>query len=142
MAAKNNNKMNISYTIRAVDRFTDTHERLERQLEALERQAAILDSIDPDINVDADTANAQAQLNATNNAVNRLPWYRRITIWVEQKGDIGRLATRLRNIDEILLQLGQGIIWSLIPTLGPALAAAGGGAGALASQLVGAVAGL
>ncbi|PAE24080.1 hypothetical protein [Bacillus sp. 7894-2] len=142
MAAKNNNKMNISYTIRAVDRFTDTHERLERQLEALERQAAALESVDPDINVDADTANAQNQLNATNNAVNRLPWYRKITIWVEQKGDIGRLATRLRNIDEILLQLGQGIIWALIPTLGPALAVAAGGAGALASQLVGAVVGL
>lgn len=147
MAAKNNNKMNISYTIRAVDRFTDVHERLERQFNQLEAAARQLETIDPTINVDADTATAQAQVQALDNAIDRLPWYRRIWIHIEGIGNdhmkrMTRMANAIQNFNEIAMSVGQGGLFMVLPLLGPLLGSAAGGAGALASQLVGAAAGL
>jgi phage-related protein len=147
MASKNNNKMNISYTIRAVDKFTDTHERLQRQLEALERQAAQLEAIDPDINVDADTGAAIAQVNALDNAIDRLPWYRRVWIHVEGVGNdhirrMNRMATSMQSLNEIAMNMGMGSLITLLPALGPMLAITAGGAGALAGSLIGASAAL
>lgn len=143
MAAKNNNKMNISYTIRAVDRFTDVHERLERQFNQLETAARRLETIDPTVNVDADTATAQAQVQALDNAIDRLPWYRRIWIHVEGVGNdhmrrMTRMANAIQNFNEIAMSIGMGGLFMVLPLLGPALGSAAGGAGALASQLVGA----
>jgi hypothetical protein len=138
----NNTKMNISYSIKAVDRFSRVHDRLERQLS---RISAMADgaTVDREINIDVDNANAQRQLQATNAAVERLPLTRRIRIFLDEVGGdhqrrLDKLATKLRNVDEIMMQMAQGLIWMLIPALGPMLGAAAGGAGALAAELIGA----
>lgn len=136
MAQKSNNKMNISYTIRAIDRFTSTHDRLERQLGSLERQAARLEAINPDIDVDANTAGATRDITTLRARIASLPGMKRIRIWIDEVGDIDKMATKLRNIDEILMQMAQGLIWMVIPMLGPALGIAAAGAGALATELI------
>ena len=137
MAQKNNNKMNITYTIEAIDKFTATHARLERQLDQLERTARELDSIDPDVDVDAKTETATRKVNKFLGAVSRIPGVKHMWIMVHESKDINKVATRLRNIDEILMQMAQGGIWMMLPTLGPVMAGAAGGAGALAAQLIG-----
>lgn len=138
MAQKANNKMNISYTIKAIDRFTQTHQRLERQLDSLERQLNRIGANTPTVNVNVNTQAANQNVNRLQRNIAALPAWKRIVIWVEEQGDMDRLATKLRNIDEIMLQMGQGLIWMLLPALGPMLGIAAGGAGALAAQLVGA----
>lgn len=137
MAQKNNNKMNITYTIEAIDKFTATHARLERQLDQLERSARELDRIDPDVDVDANTETATRKVNKFIGAVSRIPGVKHLWIMVHESKDINKVATRLRNIDEILMQMAQGGIWLMLPTLGPIMAGAAGGAGALAAQLIG-----
>ncbi len=138
MAQKNNNKMNISYTIQAIDKFTATHARLERQLDQLERSARSLDRIDPDVDVDAHTEEPTRKVNKFLGVVSRIPLVKHMWIRIHESKDIDKVATRLRNIDEILMQMGTGAIWMMLPTLGPILGGAAGGAGALAAQLIGA----
>jgi hypothetical protein len=60
--AGNNTKMNISYTIKAIDNFTKVHKRLERQLERLERSVNKV-SKDVDIDINANTRRAVRNLN-------------------------------------------------------------------------------
>lgn len=138
MAQKANNKMNISYTIRAIDRFTKTHKRLERQLGQLEGRLTRLSAMSPTIDVNVNTRVAERRIDRTKRKLALMPKVKKVWIKVEGWADMDRLATKLRNIDEIMIQMGMGLIWMLIPALGPMLAVAAGGAGALAAQLLGA----
>lgn len=59
--ADNNTKMNISYSIRAIDRFSRVHDKLERQLRNVERMADRA-TADEEINIGADTKEAQRKI--------------------------------------------------------------------------------
>lgn len=133
----NNTKMNISYTIRAVDRFTKTHQKLERQLDSLNRMSEGLEQT-KNIDVDADTAKAQADLDQTKLKANSLPRRVKIAIVTNYKDirrNFDRLATTWRNFDEIFAGTGRGLAMSLSTVVGPAIASTAGGLGALASAM-------
>jgi hypothetical protein len=135
-----NNKLNISYTIRAIDKFTATHNKLQRQLSSVERMAQSLERINPNINVDADTAKANADLITTKRLVDRIPGFKAIKVYVD-KSHVQRmdsLATRIRNFDEVAMGIGSGGLWTMLPAIGPMLAVTAGGAGALSAGLLGA----
>jgi hypothetical protein len=144
VAAKNNNKLNISYTIKAIDRFSATHAKLERQLASLNDMTKGL-SENKTIDVDADTAKANADLDRTKEKVDKIPRFKTIRLITTgfKKGltDADNFATKLRTMEEISQGFARGLIWTLVPTLANSLGIAAGGAGALASQLVGAAAG-
>ena len=62
MAAGQNTKMNISYTIRAIDRFSKVHQKLERQLNNIERRIKTLTSSKKDIKLDVDESPLKRKL--------------------------------------------------------------------------------
>lgn len=68
--AANNTKMNISYAIKAIDRFTRVHKRLERQLDSLKRQTEKLP--DKTIDVKADTRQATRTLTRFERQLDKL----------------------------------------------------------------------
>jgi phage-related protein len=141
MAAKANNKMNISYTIKAVDRFTKTHEKLQRQFSKLEDMTKGLTQA-KEINVDADTAVADKKLERTKDKVDRIPRFKTINLMVKgfneglDKAD--KFATRLRTMEELSQGFVRGGMFTALPMLGPMLTIAAGGAGALSAGLIGA----
>lgn len=67
----NNTKMNISYTIKAIDKFTAVHKRLSRQLEDLEKQAEQLERVHT-LNMDANTSTAESRLDRLEDQAERL----------------------------------------------------------------------
>jgi phage-related protein len=141
MAAKANNKMNISYTIKAIDRFTKTHEKLERQFSKLEDMTKGLTEV-KEIKIDVDNAMANKQLERTKDKVEAIPKFNTIRLMVDgARKSINfadKFAEKLRTIEEIGQGMGRGGLGIFLPTLGPVLAVAAGGAGALSSALVGA----
>jgi phage-related protein len=144
VAAKNNNKMNISYTIKAIDRFSKTHAKLEAQLNRLNSVAEGLDTT-KDIKIDADTALADKQLDNTKDKVDKIPRFKTITLMVKgfKQGlnDADNFATKLRTMEEMTQGVARGALWAMLPTIANTLGIAAGGAGALAAQLIGASAG-
>jgi phage-related protein len=141
----NNTKMNISYSIRAVDRFSKVHDKLDRQLSSLQRMTEGLTRT-KEIDIGADTSEANRKIDRTKEKVDSLPRFKKIRLVIENidKGlqSFDKLATRFRTIDEISAGMVKGGIFTAAPALGPALAIVAGGAGALASSLVGAGAAL
>jgi hypothetical protein len=141
VAAKNNNKMNISYTIKAVDRFTKTHAKLERQLSNLNDMTRGLDA-DKELDVDAKTAQADKKLTFTKMLLDSIPGRKRIVLAAKgfNKGlnQADKFATKLRTMEEMSQGLGRGLLSMMIPSIGVALGVAAGGAGAFAAGLLGA----
>src|SRR5690606_3133325 len=68
--AANNTKMNISYAIKAIDRFTRVHKSVERQLDSLKRQTEKLP--DKTIDVKADTRQATRTLTRFERQLDKL----------------------------------------------------------------------
>jgi hypothetical protein len=141
VASKANNKMNISYTIKAIDRFTATHAKLERQLSSLNDMTKGL-SGNKDIDIDANTKVADTKLDKTKAKVDKIPRFKTITLIVNgfKKGlnDADGFATKLRTMEEMSQGVARGALWTLIPTIANTLGIAGGGAGAFAAGLLGA----
>lgn len=137
----NNTKMNISYTIRAVDKFSATHAKLEKQLASLNNMTSGL-SEKKTIDVDADTAGANAQLTFTKMLLDSIPGRKVITAswrgFNEGLDKADQLATKLRTLEELSQGFARGIVTSMIPSFGVALGIAAGGAGALVTALIGA----
>ncbi|WP_142245959.1 phage tail protein [Rossellomorea marisflavi] len=135
--------MNISYTIKALDRFSKTHAKLERQLAGLHDMTKGI-SEDKDIDVDAHTASANKDLAATAAIAKSIP--ERIWIKVKPKGFnqglsiMDNFATKLRTMEEVSEGFARGTLWTFIPTIGSALGIAAAGAGAFAAGLIGAAA--
>ncbi|CAN7227706.1 phage tail protein [Rossellomorea sp. LjRoot5] len=144
MAAKANNKMNISYTIKAIDRFTKTHDKLERQFSKLEDMTKGLTQV-KEIKIDVDNAVANAKLEHTEQKVKDIPKFPTIRLMVKgfSKGldQADQFATRLRTMEELSQGFGRGALFTALPALAPVLGIAAGGAGALASSLFAAGAG-
>jgi hypothetical protein len=139
MAAKNNNKMNISYTIKAVDRFTKTHAKLERQLSKLNDMTQGL-SDDKSMDVDADTKKADAKLSLTKRLIKSIPGHKTIILsakgFNKGLGQADQFATKLRTMEEMSQGLARGLLGMMIPTIGASLGVAAGGAGAFAAGLL------
>jgi hypothetical protein len=138
----NNTKMNISYTIRALDKFTKTHNKLQRQLSNIERMTDSLAG-NKEITVDVDNALANKQLSSTKAKLDSIPTIKRVLVHIQGVGKdhqngMDAIASAMRNFDEIAMGIGTGGLWALLPTLGPMLAVTAGGAGALAAGLLGA----
>jgi len=143
LAGGNNTKMNISYTIRAIDRFTKTHQRLQRQLNQLDDMTKKL-STKKEIKVDADTANATRSLKRAERQANSLPRRIKTHVIVEYKrfrSAFNRMADTLRDFDEISLSMVKGGIFTALPALVPIIGVVAGGIGAIGSALLSASAG-
>lgn len=143
MAGGNNTKMNISYTIRAIDRFTKTHQRLQRQLNQLEAMTNKL-STKKEIKVDADTTNATRSLRRAEKQANSIPRRIKTHVQVEYKkfrSAFNRMADTLRDFDEISLSMVKGGIFTALPALVPIIGVAAGGIGAMGAALLSAGAG-
>jgi len=143
VAGGNNTKMNISYTIRAIDRFTKTHQRLQRQLNQLEAMTNKL-STKKEIKVDADTTNATRSLRRAEKQANSIPRRIKTHVQVEYKkfrSAFNRMADTLRDFDEISLSMVKGGIFTALPALVPIIGVAAGGIGAMGAALLSAGAG-
>ncbi|WP_428909051.1 hypothetical protein [Niallia sp. Krafla_26] len=133
--AGNNTKMNISYTIKAIDRFTAVHKRLTKQLTSIERIAERVEGVKT-IEINADTATATAKLEKVQKKVDSIP--RRITTHVKleysnwRKG-MDRLADAGRDFGEITQNLGRGALFTALPAMVPTVGVLAGGVGALGS---------
>lgn len=131
----NNEKLNISYTIRAVDKFSRVHDKLERQFDSLQRSAAQMEAIDPDIHVSASTEGAEDDLSDVNRKARAIPNFVPIRIQTFGGGSFRQLANRLETVSTISRSMVMGGIFTALPMLSPILASTAGGAGALASAL-------
>ncbi|MTW85083.1 hypothetical protein F3157_05350 [Virgibacillus dakarensis] len=127
-------KMNISYRIRAIDNFTKTHKKLERQLQNINRIAKRV-SVDQDLHIDAHTKEAERKLDATNRKAKAIPNYVPVKVQTFGGGGFDKLARKLETVNTISRSMIQGGIWTALPMLSPILASTAGGAGALASAL-------
>ena len=138
----NNTKMNISYTIKAIDRFTATHQKLTRQLSSLQRQ---LDRVAGNytVDIDADTASAVVQLARVNQQVNSLPQQRTINIVTRIGKDFRQSMNRISDFSRDIGEIGQGMgMGAIFTVLAPTVMTLAGGLGALASAATPAMLGL
>lgn len=131
--AANNTKMNISYTIKAIDKFTKTHARLTKQLSQIETQ---LDRVagNHTINIDADTVVAERQIERVDNQVDKLPRRKVITIIADIdknfRQSMNRISDFSRDMGEIGMSSGMSAVFTM---LAPTLMVAAGGLGAVVS---------
>lgn len=133
--AGNNTKMNISYSIRAIDKFTKTHKRLEKQLSQMERIADRIPDM-KNIEVMADTSKATRNLARIEKKAESIP--RRITthVKVEYKQfrrNMDRMADAIRDFDEVAGSVAKGAFFTMLPAIVPIAGVAAGGIGAVGS---------
>ncbi|WP_085508801.1 phage tail protein [Thalassobacillus devorans] len=129
-------KMNIEYVVKVTDKFSRDLDRMTRQVKEVERA---IDSVDTTVatTFNANTAAANSKIDETNRKIGALPRIRNIYVNVVGNFDnrFNKIAGRMRTIDEISLGMMKGGFFSMAPALGPLLAGAAGGAGALAASM-------
>src|SRR5690606_738917 len=129
----NNTKMNISYVIRAVDRFTTTHEKWERQINKIERKIKGIPD-EKNTKVDANTKKAEKALDRVMRKARRIPRFIFMEVGVKGYKNFRRRMDRIadfsRDIGEIMAGMGFGAVFT---ALAPTLEVVAGGLGAIAS---------
>lgn len=134
----NNQKMNISYRIRAIDNFSKTHDKLERQLAKIKTIGDDLGKGMEDVKIDADTSDFDRGMRKTERKLASFP--KRVWVHIqgnfnETRSQMDRLATGLRTFGEVSRGAVSGGIFMALPALVPILGTAAGGIMAMASAL-------
>lgn len=129
-------KLNISFSIRAVDRFTKTHNKLHRQLDNVKRHVESLSNFES-IKVDADTASFNRKMDRAKRKADSFPKVKTTNVLVvgfrRYRDEMDRLAQSLRTFDEIARGMTTGGLLTMLPAIVPLIGVAAGGIMALGS---------
>lgn len=130
--------MNISYRIRAIDNFSKTHDKLNKQLVRIKRSFEGLSEMES-VKIEANTKEFKKDVAQAEHKVESFP--KRVKVHVsanykEFRQKVDRMADSMRDFGELSQRVGIGGIFMALPALVPILGSAIGGMGALGSALM------